>query len=139
MVVLILGYALISQAKIYIVLFNLAKCLTFKLNTKLGLLLCTNHIFILCFYIVKTGDLKSTQNWKRFLFSKKFKNFVYFSTCILPGYMAHEITKEMWKNSHLKNMSASSLLRGKNILQYFTPEMMHFQAWKKLVFTNISL
>ena len=41
------------------------------------------------YWILKTGDLKSTQNWIRFLFSKKFKNCVYFFTCILPDYMAH--------------------------------------------------
>mgnify|MGYP003991591151 CR=1 FL=1 len=28
-------------------------------------------------------------------------------------------------------MTASFLLRCQNLLRYFTPEMMHFQAWKK--------
>ena len=139
MVVLILGYALISQAKIYIVLFNLAKCLTFKLNTKLGLLLCTNHIFILCFYIVKTGDLKRTQNWIWYLFSKEFKNHVYFFTCILPDYVAHAISKEFLENSHFEDTTAGFLLWCQNLLRLIPPKMMHFQAWKKMIFTNIAL
>ena len=30
----------------------------------------------------------------------------YSFTCILPGYVAHEITKEIWKDSHFENMTA---------------------------------
>jgi hypothetical protein len=52
--------------------------------------------------------------------------------------MAHEITKEFGKNSHFKNMAAASILL-RELLRYFTPEMMQFQAWKKLSFTNIVL
>ena len=63
----------------------------------------------------------------------------YYFTYILPDYVAHEITKEFLKNSHFENMTASFLLRCQNILRYFTPEMMQFQAWKKLSFTNIVL
>ena len=58
----------------------------------------------------------------------------YSFTCILPEYVAHEITQEFWKNSLLENMTASFLLRCQNLLWYFTPEMMHFQAWKKIEF-----
>ena len=46
---------------------------------------------------LKTGDLKSTQHWLRFLFNKKLRNCVYFFTCILPNYVADDITKEFWK------------------------------------------
>ena len=45
--------------------------------------------------------------------------------------MAYEIAKEFWKNSHIENMTAGFLLRCQNLLRYFTPEMMQFQAWKK--------
>ena len=57
-----------------------------------------------------------------------------FYLIILP--MTHQ---RFFLNSHFKNMTASFLLRCQNLLRYFTPEMMHFQAWKKLIFTNISL
>ena len=63
----------------------------------------------------------------------------YIFTRISPDYVAHEITKEFGKNSHFKNMTASFHLSCQNLLRYFTPEMMHFQAWKKLSFTNIIL
>ena len=40
------------------------------------------------------------------------------------------------RNSHFENMTAGFLLRCQNLLRYFTPEMMHFQAWKKMILTN---
>ena len=69
---------------------------------------------------------------------QKAQKISYSFTCILPDYVANEITKEFWKNSHFENRRAGFLLRCQNILRYFTPEMIHFQAWKKLIFTNIS-
>ena len=63
----------------------------------------------------------------------------YSFTCILPDIVAHEITQNFWKNSFFENRRASFLLKCWNILRYFTPEMMHFQAWKILSFTNIVL
>ena len=70
------------------------------------------------------------------MFNKKFKNCVYFFTCILPDYMAHGIPKEIWKNSHFENMKAGFLQRCQNLLRHFTPEMIHFQAWKKEILNN---
>ena len=60
-----------------------------------------------------------------------------FFTCILSDYVADEITKEFWKNSHFENMRADFPLKCQNSLRWNTPEIMHFQAWKKNVFTNI--
>ena len=72
------------------------------------------------------------------MFNKKFKNCVYFFTCILPDYMAHGIPKEIWKNSHFENMTAGFLHRCQNRLRRNTPEIIHFQTWQKLIFTNIA-
>ena len=80
---------------------------------------------------LKSGDLKSTQNWIWFLFSKKFKNRVHFFTCILPDYVAHDISKEFLENSHFKDTTAGFLLRCQNLFRLIPPKMMHFQAWKK--------
>jgi hypothetical protein len=88
---------------------------------------------------VKTGDLKSTQNLIRIFFDKKFTNCVYFFTCILSDYMAHEIPKYFFLNSHFEDMTAGFLLRCQNLLRQISPKMMHFQAWKKIVFTNNAL
>ena len=70
------------------------------------------------------------------MFSKKFKNWFYFFTCITPDYMGVDINKEIWKNSHFKNMTAGFLQRCQNLLRRFTPEMIHFQAWKKDILNN---
>ena len=43
------------------------------------------------------------------MFNKKFKNRFYFFTCILPKYLAHDMTKEFWKNSYFENMRAGFL------------------------------
>ena len=39
---------------------------------------------------------------------EKFKKIFYPFTCILPNYVAHDITKEFWKNNHFENMTAFS-------------------------------
>ena len=54
-------------------------------------------------------------NWN-FLLMKSSKNILFF-TCILPYYGAHDITKELLKNSHFENMTAGSLLRCQNSLE----------------------
>ena len=53
--------------------------------------------------------------------------------------MAHDITKEFWKNSHFENMTAGFLLWCKNLLRQIAPKMMHFQPRKKLIITNNAL
>ena len=83
-------------------------------------------------------SIKGHNSLSYFLFSK-FQEMLYSFNYILPDYLAHEITKEFLKISPFTNMTASFLLRCQNLLRYFTPEMMHFQAWKKLSFTNIVL
>ena len=65
-------------------------------------------------------------------------NNILFLTCILHDYMAHEITKEFWKNIHFKNMMVSFLQRHQNPLRWNTPEIIHFLAWQKLIFAYIA-
>ena len=69
---------------------------------------------------------------KKFI-NKNFKYLFYSFDCILPDYMADETTKELWKNSNFENMTVGFLLRCQNSLHLTSPEMMHFQAWKKLI------
>ena len=40
------------------------------------------------------------------------------------------------KISHFENMTAGFLQRCQNLLRHFTPEMMHFQVWKKWYFVT---
>ena len=42
----------------------------------------------------KDWGLENNTNVNEFFFDKKIRNCVYFFTCILPDYMAHEIFKE---------------------------------------------
>ena len=59
-------------------------------------------------------------------------NSFYFFSCILPDYVAHDIIKEFWKNSHFEKMTAGFVLRCQNLLRWNTPEIMHFQEWNFL-------
>ena len=49
---------------------------------------------VLRFLVVKSDLLKTIQISIKFFFNKKFKNGFYFFTCILPDYVAHDISKE---------------------------------------------
>ena len=53
--------------------------------------------------------------------------------------MAHDISKEFLEDSHFENTTAGFLLRCQNLLRLIPPKMMHFQAWKKMILTNIAL
>ena len=83
--------------------------------------------------ILKSAHLKAIQFWIQFFLNKKFRNCACFFTCIWPDYVANAITKEFWKNNYFESVTAGFLQRCPNLLQRITPEMMHFQAWKKLV------
>ena len=43
--------------------------------------------------------------------NEKFKEIFYFFICMLPDYMAHDITKKIWKKRHFENMTAGFPLR----------------------------
>ena len=58
--------------------------------------------------------------------NKKFWKIFYFFTCILSDYVAHDITKEFWKDSHLENMTAGFLLRCQNWLRYEISLIWHW-------------
>ena len=77
--------------------------------------------------IRKKSDSTILKNFVREKFRKQF----YFFTCILTDYLTHESLKVFWKNSDFENMGASFLRRCQNTLWQNSPEMMHFQAWKK--------
>ena len=62
---------------------------------------------------------------KIFINKKFWKTFCFF-TCILPDYVAHDITKEFWKNSHFENMTAGFLLRCQNWLRYEISLIWHW-------------
>ena len=68
--------------------------------------------------------------------NKKFWKTFYFFTCILPDYVAHDITKEFWKNSHSENMTAGFLLRCQNWLWYEISLIWHWNV--KLLMQNWS-
>ena len=58
---------------------------------------------------------------------KTSENILFFA-CILPDYVADEITKEFWKNSHFENMRVDFPLRCQNSLWWNSLEIMHFQT-----------
>ena len=56
----------------------------------------------LCPHIIDSCTKNMTHvNWI-FLLMKSFKKILYFFTCILPDYVAYDITKEFWKKATLK-------------------------------------
>ena len=59
---------------------------------------------------MKTGHLKKRQKYIQIFIKKMFKKMVYFFNCILPNYMAHDITKEFEKIGILKIWQLVSLL-----------------------------
>ena len=53
----------------------------------------------------------------KFLLMRSSKKMLFF-TRIFPYYVAHDITKEFWKNNHYENTTAGFLLRCQNSLRY---------------------
>ena len=80
---------------------------------------------------------KDKSNLKKFI-SKKFRILFFFS-CILFAYVSLESSKEFWENSYFENTRAGFLQRCHNSLPQTSPEIMHFQAWKNKILTNIML
>ena len=80
---------------------------------------------------------KTDKSTFKFFIYKKFKKQLYFFTCILPGYVFNECSKDIWKKSNFKTMRAGFLRRYQNSLRQNSPEIMHFQAWKKNISFNI--
>ena len=84
----------------------------------------------------KVCTLKNNTNLNPIFCLVKSSKLILFFTCITPDYMGVDIDKEIWKNTHCKNMTAGFLQRCQNLLRRFTPEMIHFQAWKKEILNN---
>ena len=57
------------------------------------------------------------QKFYQFFINVKFKKIFNLFICMLPDYMAHDITKEFWKNRHFENITASFPLRCQNLLR----------------------
>ena len=94
-----------------------------------------------CYLAGKEVYVDSYLKWIRQKFfnefiNKKFIKRFYFFTCILPDYLCHESLKEFLKNSHIEKIRADFLRRCQNSLRQTSPEMMHFQAWKKNILTD---
>ena len=87
-------------------------------------------------WYLKTGDFKNWQKYIQDLWLKKIQNLKNSLTRLFSDYMGHGTTKEFWKNSHFENVTAGFLLRCQKLLRYFTPERVHFQAWKKNTLTT---
>ena len=66
---------------------------------------------------IKTGYQKNRQKYIHDFQWSNIQKIFHFFICIFPNYVAHEITKEFWKNSHFENMTADFLLRWQNSLR----------------------
>ena len=86
-----------------------------------------NHWKVFFLYTIDSCTKNMTQVNCKFLIMKSSNKYWFFLNCILSHYLAHEITKEFWKNSHFENMRTDFLLRCQNTLWWNTPEKMHFQ------------
>ena len=84
----------------------------------------------------KVWVLEKYTKWNTFFCLIKVQKLSLFFYLHFPDYMAHDITKDFLKNRYFENMTAGFLLRCQNLLLQITPKMMHFQAWKKFIFTN---
>ena len=73
---------------------------------------------------------KRDKGISRIFFSKKFRKWFNYFTCILPNYLTNKSQKEFWKNNHFENTRAGFLLRCQNPLRQNTSKIMHFQIWK---------
>ena len=102
-----------------------------SLRLHIARLCCISAVYVYSYSIQKRQSISI------FLLLKSSNNIFYFFSCILPDYVAHESLKEVWKNIHFENMRAGFHLRCQNSLRFVTPEMMHFQPWKKNISTNI--
>ena len=77
-----------------------------------------------CIYFLNLVQ-KDTKINQVFCLIKSSEIIFIFLPEFLPDYMAHDITKQFWKNIHFENMTAGFLLRYENLLWYFTPEMRY--------------
>ena len=77
----------------------------------------------------------SQKQYQEFI-NEKFRNCVYFFTCILPDYMANDILKQFWKNIHFENMTADFLLRYKTSLRLEISLISYWNidSWKQKLF-----
>ena len=87
--------------------------------------LTCHHVILDCMHTLKTGDQKRSQF--TFLFCKKLRKYpIPAFNCILSDYVAHEIKKGFWKNSHLENRGAGFLLRCQNSK---TKKCLLYMSW----------
>ena len=95
---------------------------------------------------------KRVGTWKQYtfesilLFNKKFRNYVYFSTCILPDYMAHRSPKNFEKIAILNILEMVSFWGvkthfSKRALKWciFRHEKKYFNAYYVIAFDPIKI
>ena len=71
---------------------------------------------------------KVTKVYSKNVLVKSSKNKIIFSHAFYLTLWLMKLPKIFQKNTHFENMTADFLLGCQNLLLYFTPEMMHFQA-----------
>ena len=78
-------------------------------------------------------SIKVTTLNSKFSMVYSSQKIFYFFTCILLDYLAHEITKEFWKNIHFENMTAAFLLRCQNWPRWEISLLCHWNidSWKQ--------
>ena len=84
--------------------------------------------------VVKVWSIKNNTNLNSIFCLVKSSKIGGFFTCILPDYVAHDITKEFWKNSHFENMRVVFLLRCQSWLRWGKRLICHWNSWRQNLF-----
>ena len=88
---------------------------------------------ILGFTALDSYSKRIRQKCYQYFINKELKKTFHFLTCILPNYVPHEITKEVWKNSQFENITAGFLLSCQNSLRREIGCICHWNidSWKQ--------
>ena len=81
------------------------------------------------------GTWKGHKNKFIIFINEKFKKIFYSFSCIFSDYMAHDINKEFWKNSHFENMTAGFPFEVTKLTSVFYPWNDSFLGMKKIDLT----
>ena len=113
--------------------FDIMKTKVMKTTLLNKLLPCNNSTY----YNIVWFSIKVTTLNSNFLMVYSSENilFLYLHFTWLYGLWNHQ---RILKNIHFENMIAGFLQRCQNPVRWNTPEIIHFQAWQKLIFTNIA-
>ena len=84
-------------------------------------------------------SIQKRQSILLFFLMKSSDDILYFGTCILPDYVAHESLKEFWTNIYFENMRAGFHRRSQNSLRFVTPKWCIFSHEKKIFSPTLCL